>query len=166
MQLALFLGGDRPALVTWFVEVAEAAADEGEVAEGPAPIDMRFKLSKPESSGNVSFRIPGGEKRMEASLDPTKLLLGVSGLLKLSSRVGQLAARLLRALLFEAAPDELKLVVFRVGEKFSLSVAALLLGLRSLPPYPLSWNAYIWEKICHFRVLVIDLKYQIQFLPN
>ena len=60
MQLALFLGGDRPALVTWFVEVAEAAADEGEVAEGPAPIDMRFKLSKPESSGNVSFRIPGG----------------------------------------------------------------------------------------------------------
>ena len=103
---------------------------------------------------------------MEASLEPTKLLLGVSGLLKLSSRVGQLAARLLRALLFEAAPDELKLVVFRVGEKFSLSVAALLLGLRSLPPYPLSWNAYIWEKICHFRVLVIDLKYQIQFLQN
>lgn len=141
MQLALFLGGDRPALVTWFVEVAEAAADEGEVAEGPAPIDMRFKLSKPESSGNVSFRIPGGEKRMEASLEPTKLLLGVSGLLKLSSRVGQLAARLLRALLLEAAPDELMLVVFKVGEKFSLSVAALLLGLLSLPPYPLSWNA-------------------------
>lgn len=97
-----------------------------------------FKLSKPESSGSVSFKIPGGEKRIEASLEPIKLLLGVSGLLKLSSRVGQLDARLLRALLLEAAPDELMLVVFKVGEKFSLSVAALLLGLLSLPPYPLS----------------------------
>lgn len=44
----------------------------------------------------------------------------------------------MRALLLEAAPDELMLVVFKVGEKFSLSVAALLLGLLSLPPYPLS----------------------------
>lgn len=117
--------------------------EDGEsVAEVPAT-DMRwlFKLSNPESSGNVSFKIPGGEKRIEASLEPIKLLLGVSGLLKLSSRVGQVEARLLRALLLEAAPDELMLVVFKVGEKFSLSVAALLLGLLSLPPYPLSWNA-------------------------
>ena len=78
---------------------------------------------------------------MDASLEPTKLLLGVSGLLKLSSRAGQFEAKLLRALLLEAAPDVLRLVVFSVGEKFSLSVAALLLGLLSLPPYPLSWNA-------------------------
>ena len=87
--------------------------------------------------------MPGGENRIDASLEPTKLLLGVSGLLKLSSRAGQVEAKLLRALLLEAAPDVLRLVVFSVGEKFSLSVAALLLGLLSLPPYPLSWNAWI-----------------------
>lgn len=73
---------------------------------------------------------------MEASLVPTKLLLGVSGAEKLSSRGAQLLAKLLRALLFEAVAPELLMlpVVFNVGEKFSLSVAALLLGRFTLPP--------------------------------
>ena len=91
----------------------------------------------PESSGNVSFKIPGGENNIEASLVPTKLLLGVSGAEKLSSRGAQLCARLLRALLPlppATEPDVFK-VVFRVGEKFSLSVAALLvLGRLVRPP--------------------------------
>jgi len=91
----------------------------------------------PESSGRVSFKIPGGENNIEASLVPTKLLLGVSGAEKLSSRGAQLCARLLRALLPlpvpETEPDVFR-VVFKVGEKFSLSVAALLLGRLVRPP--------------------------------
>ena len=94
-------------------------------------------LSKPESSGRpVSFKMPGGEKSIEASLVPTKLLLGVSGAEKLSSRGAQLEAKLLRALLHVLGlPELLKLVMLSVGEKFSLSVAALLvLGRLTLPP--------------------------------
>ena len=93
-------------------------------------------LSKPESSGRpVSFKMPGGEKSIEASLVPTKLLLGVSGAEKLSSRGAQLEAKLLRALLHVLVPELLKLVMLSVGEKFSLSVAALLvLGRLTLPP--------------------------------
>ena len=92
-------------------------------------------LSNPESSGRVSFKIPGGENSIEASLVPTRLLLGVSGAEKLSSRGAQLCAKLLRALLPPDGPDpEVFKVVFNVGEKFSLSVAALLLGLLVRPP--------------------------------
>merc|ERR1719510_71721 len=86
-----------------------------------------FMLSKPESSGRVSFKMPGGEKSIEASLVPTKLLLGVSGAEKLSSLGAQLEARLFRALLPVLLPELLMLVMFNVGEKFSLSVVALLL---------------------------------------
>lgn len=79
--------------------------------------------------------MPGGEKSIEASLVPTKLLLGVSGAEKLSSRGAQLEAKLLRALLHVLVPELLKLVMLSVGEKFSLSVAALLvLGRLTLPP--------------------------------
>ena len=66
---------------------------------------------------------------------PTRLLLGVSGAEKLSSWGAQLDARLFRALLFALLDPELLMpVVFRVGEKFSLSVVALLLGRLTLPP--------------------------------
>ena len=96
--------------------------------------DIRFP-SNPESSGSVSFKIPGGENNMEASLVPTKLLLGVSGAEKLSSRGAQLLARLFRALLpVPLLPLAPEVDVFKVGEKFSLSVAALLLGRLTLPP--------------------------------
>ena len=72
---------------------------------------------------------------MEASLVPTKLLLGVSGAEKLSSWGAQFVDRLFLALLWGLLdPELLSVVVFRVGEKFSLSVVALLLGLLTLPP--------------------------------
>jgi hypothetical protein len=108
--------------------------------------DIMRWLSNPESSGlsgNVSLKIPGGENNIEASLVPTRLLLGVSGAEKLSSWGAQLEARLFRALLLALFDPQLLilgLVQFRVGEKFSLSVVALLLGRFTLPPYPLSWN--------------------------
>lgn len=72
-------------------------------------------LSMPESSGSVSLRMPGGEKSMDASLVPIRLLLGVSGAEKLSSLGAQFDARLFLALLFPA-PEELIPVVFNVGE--------------------------------------------------
>ena len=166
-MLALLLGGDLDDAPELFTELCKSWSPAlfGLVKQSsclivlamfvPSPPkwvddDIMRWLSNPESSGlsgNVSLKIPGGENNIEASLVPTRLLLGVSGAEKLSSWGAQLVARLFRALLLALFDPELLmlgLVQFRVGEKFSLSVVALLLGRFTLPPYPLSWN--VWKR--------------------
>jgi len=54
-------------------------------AEYPMEVPGEPEQWRPESSGSVSFKIDGGEKIIEASLVPTKDLLGVSGFEKLAS---------------------------------------------------------------------------------
>lgn len=72
-RLALFFGGDGP--------VSTAFSVDADPTTEPNP----SKPAAPESSGSVSFRIAGGEKSRDASLVPTRDLLGVSGAVRLSS---------------------------------------------------------------------------------
>lgn len=114
--LALFFGGERLRLA--FKPWVPDDVDDGDIIwdeEEAPPVDMRCMLSIPESSGKVSFRMAGGENNMDASVVPTRLLLGVSGAEKLSSIMGgaQLDAKLFRTLLLL---PQLIPVVLSVGE--------------------------------------------------
>ena len=57
----------------------------------------------------------------------------------------------------------LGLVQFRVGEKFSLSVVALLLGRFTLPPYPLSWN--VWKRNLELSVNHVHSVFNMILFP-